>query len=521
MKSSNLNRTLSARRRARISTNRALDNLPEPLETRRLYAVTAMAAGGVLTVAGDNNANSITVSRNATGTLLVNGGTVPVLGSPATVAGIASIRVSGLGGDDRLLLDETNGALPRAFLSGGAGNDTLTGGSGADALVGDDGNDLLLGKAGNDQLFGGAGDDTLTGGPGADRAQGQAGNDRMIWNPGDGSDLNEGGDGTDTVEVNGGDAAEVFSAQAVGGRVLFRRVDPAPFTIDVGTSEKLALNAKGGDDSFFGGTGLATLTAFTVDGGAGNDSLFGTDGADTLIGGDGKDLIDGNAGNDTAFLGAGDDVFRWDPGDGSDVVDGQAGNDQLLFNGANLNEKVDLSAVAGHLRFGRDVGGVIMDVNDTEVVQFNALGGADSVTVHDLRGSDVRAVELDLTTSTGSGDRQTDDVVLEGGSGRDVVTVSGIANTVSVGGLAASVFILGGEQADRLSVNTLGGRDVVNAAGLNAPIRFAADGGTGNDVLIGGASTNTLRGGEGDDVLIGGLGPNLLDGGPGDNIIVP
>src|SRR5688572_23656318 len=41
----------------------------EPLESRWLCSVTASAANGVLTVLGDDNANAITVSRNAAGNL--------------------------------------------------------------------------------------------------------------------------------------------------------------------------------------------------------------------------------------------------------------------------------------------------------------------------------------------------------------------------------------------------------------------------------------------------------------------
>jgi hypothetical protein len=70
----------------------------------------------------------------------------------------------------------------------------------------------------------------------------------MIWNPGDDTDLFEGGAGTDTAEVNGGNGAEVFTITANGTRVRFDRLDPAPFSIDIGTSEKLVLNANGGDD---------------------------------------------------------------------------------------------------------------------------------------------------------------------------------------------------------------------------------------------------------------------------------
>ena len=170
---------------------------------------------------------------------------------------------------DTLALNETNGALPQAQIFGGTGNDTLIGGSAADFLFGQTGNDTLFGRGGFDLLFGGTETDTLTGGDGDDQVFGESGNDRMIWNPGDDTDLNEGGSETDTVEVNGGNGAEVFTTTANGTRVRFDRLDPAPFAIDIGTSENLVLNANGGDDSFSATGNLAALIQITVEGGAG------------------------------------------------------------------------------------------------------------------------------------------------------------------------------------------------------------------------------------------------------------
>ena len=118
----------------------------------------------MLTVTGDSADNSITISRDAAGKLLVNGGAVAVIGGTPTVANTAVIQAFGLGGQDTITLSEVNGALPRANLYGGSGNDTRTGGSGADQLFGETGNDTLLGKGGFDLLFGGADNDTLTGG---------------------------------------------------------------------------------------------------------------------------------------------------------------------------------------------------------------------------------------------------------------------------------------------------------------------------------------------------------------------
>ena len=298
------------------------------------------AAAGILTTLGDNLNNNITLSRNAAGTILVNGGAVADHGRHADGRQHQLIQVFGQGGNDTITLNEANGALPAANLFGGAGNDMLTGGSGDDMLFGQAGNDTLLGKGGNDLLFGGAGNDMLTGGDGDDQMFGEAGNDRMIWNPGDDSDLMEGGDGIDTAEVNGGNGAEIFTVTANGTRVRFDRLDPAPFFLDIGTTENLVVNMNGGDDSSRRTGNLAALIKLTVDGGTGNDTILGGNGADTLLGGDGNDFIDGNQGNDTVLLGAGDDVFQWDPGDGSDTVEGQDGTDTLLFNGADIAENI-------------------------------------------------------------------------------------------------------------------------------------------------------------------------------------
>src|SRR5262249_55743004 len=158
-------------------------------------------------------------------------------------------------------------------------------------------NDTLLGRGGSDFLSGGTGNDALTGGDGDDQVVSEDGDDRMVWNPGDDTDLNEGGDGTDTVEVNGGNGAEKFTAAVDGTRVRFDRLSPAPFSIDIGTSEKLVLNANGGDDGFSANGDLASLIQITVDGGAGADTILGGNGADVLQGGDDNDFVAGEQGD--------------------------------------------------------------------------------------------------------------------------------------------------------------------------------------------------------------------------------
>jgi hypothetical protein len=105
----------AGRRRRRNSgvVVREVGNIFEPLETRRMFSVTAVSSGGILTVTGDAGPNAITVSRDNAGTLLVNNGAVHITGPTATTANTALIEILGQAGNDRLSLDETHGALPR------------------------------------------------------------------------------------------------------------------------------------------------------------------------------------------------------------------------------------------------------------------------------------------------------------------------------------------------------------------------------------------------------------------------
>jgi Ca2+-binding RTX toxin-like protein len=485
-------------------------------------ATTATFTNGTLSVFGDNLDNSITVSRNAAGQILINGGAIAVSGGTPTVANTSMIKVFGQGGQDTITLSEVNGALPRANLFGGAGNDVLTGGSGGDQLFGQTGNDTLLGKGGFDFLFGGNANDTLTGGDADDQVFGQSGNDRMIWNPGDDTDLNEGGDATDTVEVNGGGGAEQFTTTANGTRVRFDRVNPAPFAIDIGTSEKLIVNANGGDDSYSATGNLAALIGITVDGGAGNDNLLGSNGIDLLLGGDGNDFADGQQGNDVALLGAGADTFQWDPGDGSDVVEGQDGTDTMAFNGSAASELMEASANGGRVRFTRNVGTITMDLDDVESIVARAFGGTDTLTVNDLSGTDVTNVASDLALVGGGDDAAADNVIVNGTNGDDIAIVAGSGSTAQVTGLPTVVSVSGASAAtDRLTVNALAGDDVIDATGVAAgSILLTLSGGDGDDVLLGGDGDDTLLGGAGDDVLLGGPGSDTLDGAPGSDVVI-
>src|SRR6185437_2576895 len=187
-----------------------------------------------------------------------------------------------------------------------------------------------------------------------------------------------------------------------------------------------------------------------IDGGAGNNTITGSQDADTLIGGDGNDTVVGGRGNDVALLGNGNDTFTWNPGDGSDIVEGQGGTDTLLFNGSNIAERIDISANGQRVRLSRDIANITMDLDGVEHIQVNALGSADTITVNDLTGTDAKQVAIDLSSPAGSGqgDGAAGGVPVDGpgGGGHDSAAGSGVA--VVVNGVAAEVPLAGAEGAN-------------------------------------------------------------------------
>jgi Ca2+-binding RTX toxin-like protein len=260
-----------------------------------------------------------------------------------------------------------------------------------------------------------------------------------------------------------------------------------------------------------GGAGNDNLSLNETNGAMPAASIFGGDGNDVLIGGSGIDFIDGGPGNDMVFLGAEDDTFQWNPGDGSDVVEGQGGRDTLVFNGSDDAEKFDISDSGNGLpfhrvRLTRDVGNVTLDLNGVEEIDLNAFGGADSITVNDQTATDMTTVNLDLSGAAGTGDGQTDVVILNGTDGDDLAQIAAFDNGTRIGavvGLFPFVNITGAEGTnDTLTVNALGGDDTVDASFLPANlIGLSVNGGAGNDTILGSLGSDLVNGGPGDDVV--------------------
>ncbi|KAG1715452.1 Iron-regulated protein FrpC [Nymphon striatum] len=177
--------------------------------------------------------------------------------------------------------------------------------------------------------------------------------------------------------------------------------------------------------------------------GSGNDN-------DTIQAGDGADTIDSGAGDDTVFAGSGDDVIFLDGGiDNDSIVGGETGE-------IGTGDRIEMGAITDDLTIdmsGPEAGTITDGVNTTsfeEIEQLTLGAGADS-----------------LTGSTGAEyvfGGTGDDTILGGGgddtifSGLDDDSVEGGAGDDSIAGSTGSDTIDGGAGNDNIDV---GGADSV------------------------------------------------------------
>jgi hypothetical protein len=261
-----------------------------------------------------------------------------------------------------------------------------------------------------------------------------------------------GRDAAGLISGNGGTIAISGGAPTVANTDLIRAIGAAgddTITLDETNGPLPAAQLLGGagNDALTGGSGNDELY-----GQAGNDILFGRGGNDTLYGGAGDDFVDGDQGTDVGFLGAGNDVFRWDPGDGSDRVEGENGFDEMLFNGAGGAEQFNLSANGERALFTRVQGSIVMDLNEVEKVTVNALGGADTITINDPTGTDITEIDINLGVG-GVGDGANDIIVINDDDD-DFTVVDHGNGDFSILGLSATINITDFEAAnDQLIIN--------------------------------------------------------------------
>ena len=302
-------------------------------------------------------------------------------------------------------------------IDAGGGNDTITVETRrvlrvlADLGAGDD---LFQGSTqapgSPDEIDGGSGDDRLVAGRGADDVRGGEGHDVLVWNNGDGSDEFDGQGGTDVVEVNAAQAAgDDFHIQPADGRLRLDRLNLGLFSLLLTTTtERLRVDALGGDDKITAGAGVAALGVhLDLDGGTGNDAITGGDGADLIAGGFDADTLHG---------GAGDDTIMWRHGDGNDVADGGDGFDTMAVEGSGAGDAFTIKGNGA--RTSVAVAPFALDVS-AELLDLDALAGDDSAIASGappiLRDLDGGAGNDSLTGDAGHD-------ALRGGSGADTLT---------------------------------------------------------------------------------------------------
>lgn len=152
-------------------------------------------------------------------------------------------------------------------------------------------------------------------------------------------------------------------------------------TNDYGLTVQASL---GGGDDYWGWSGTPAVPQ-TIDGGPGNDELWGDNGDDVIRGGDGNDKIYGRSGDDQLFGDAGDDTILGYGG--NDTLDGGPGRD-------NLHGDSEYTS-------GNDT----IQARDGEIDQVECWLGADKAVVdaNDVIASESNCEQLERGAATGPG----------------------------------------------------------------------------------------------------------------------
>ena len=199
------------------------------------------------------------------------------------------------------------------------------------------------------------------------------------------------------------------------------------------------LKGGGGNDMLTGGDDTqptdadADRVGDTLEGGAGDDTLNGGGGFDMLNGGAGDDTLNGGGDNDTINGGAGDDDLSGDGGLDTFVFspDDGAGSDIILDWSASDADRIDLSA---YNLTEAQVIAAISQRGEQVIINLEAHGGG-RITIDDLADLDVLADDEDDPDTTGPGNDESADDVIE--------NLNIVRDTNDDGVADAGVFIIG------------------------------------------------------------------------------
>ena len=150
---------------------------------------------------------------------------------------------------------------------------------------------------------------------------------------------------------------------------------------------------------------------------------------------------------------------------------------------------------------------------------FNAGAGDDvllidaldlQANIHGGAGNDIAQVVGDIGVTLNLSQAEVE--IAQGGRGDDVL-IGGGRSSVFIGGGDGNDILIGGAANDALSGEN--GNDIADGGAGNDIVR----GHRGQDQLFGGAGDDLIEGGQDDDVLNGGSGNDVLNGGQGDDNI--
>ncbi|MBY4892336.1 tandem-95 repeat protein [Rhodobacteraceae bacterium N5(2021)] len=511
-------------------------------------------------------------------------------------AGLGSDTVSGGTGDDEIFGGATDDGDD---LSGDEGDDTLQGGGGDDTLDGGVGDDVIEGGTGDDDIIGGDGADSVDGGDGNDTIDTSGDNDLLDagWpgygpipavapdgDPDDDKDTVNGGEGDDFITT--GDDADVIDA-GTGDDTVDAGIDDDSVLggggddLLIGSEGNDTLSGGGGNDTIFGGLETPAPdgvdladdgfgapfgpdpdplnNADSIEGGAGDDLIYGQDDADTITGGTGDDTIDGGVDDDSILGGQGDDVIEG--GHGQDFIQGNIGDDEISGGRGsdtlegNAGDDTIIGGAGDSIIGGGDADSIFIDQdevdengdNDTAIFVEGNTFGDDNDTL-DL--TDFVAHRNLVETPDGDGDSTSGSVEVQNDEGEWVeVTFGEIENLLlppqapdgvvdgeefdevmdplyddSNGPTDGGGDIIDGPDGDDDSIRGNGGDDTINAGEGDDTVDGGDDndsvlGGNGDDIVMGGDGDDTVRGEEGDDTVSGGDGNDSVTGGAGDDVL--
>lgn len=159
------------------------------------------------------------------------------------------------------------------------------------------------------------------------------------------------------------DIAPIFEAKLPSNSPIWTGEDDVLIGAEIDGDGRQWLNGGPGNDQIFG-----NLDRDVITGGPGNDSLFGGQGDDWIKGAAGDDVIAGDFGDDTLIGGAGSDRFIIGPGRGSDeILDYSDGIDSFLLEPTLTFEQLTFEASGNstQVRFGNEVLVTILGVGPT------------------------------------------------------------------------------------------------------------------------------------------------------------